>query len=69
MPAKKPEFFSSILMGMALAGSLKIQADALGTVLNTLRTMVIAMGDGSTVMGIHMAANSAEMEDEAESAT
>ena len=38
-------------------------------VLIVLPTMVIAMGDGIRDMGIHMAANSVEMEDAVGSAT
>ena len=49
--------------------SLKVQADAREIVLIVLPTMVIAMGDGIMDMGIHMAANSVEMEDAVGSAT
>ena len=68
---KKPGLFSSILIGMARLTvlSLKVQADAREIVLIVLPTMVIAMGDGIMDMGIHMAANSVEMEDVVGSAT
>ena len=49
--------------------SLKVQADAREIVLIVLPTMVIAMGDGIMDTGIHMAANSVEMEDAVGSAT
>ena len=54
---------------MLAAISLKVQADAREIVLIVLPTMVIAMGDGIMDMGIHMAANSVEMEDAVGSAT